>query len=141
MHVDEFPELDRMLAGMPVEFVFGHLGYVRTDKGTQTPGFEALIRLLRDGRAWAKLTGPYRISQLPPSYGDTDRFAAALLEAAPDRLVWGTDWPHVKVSWDHAMPNDGDLADLLGRWIGDADLRRKVLVDNPVRLYGFDPGH
>lgn len=137
MHVDEFPELDRMLADMPVEFVFGHLGYVQADKGTQAPGFQALLRLLREARAWVKLTGPYRISRSGPPFGDTDPFAAALLEVAPDRLVWGTDWPHVKVSWDYPMPNDGDLANTFGRWVQDADLRRKVLVENPARLYRF----
>lgn len=138
MHVDEFPELDRMLADMPVQFVFGHLGYVRADKGVAVPGFQALLRLVRDGRAWVKLTGPYRISREPLPHADTSAFAAALVEAAPDRLVWGTDWPHVKVAWDYAMPNDGDLADLLAAWVPDATTRHKVLVENPARLYGFD---
>lgn len=137
MHVDEFPDLDRLLADLPVEVVFGHLGYVRADKGIAVAGFQALLRLLRDKRAWVKFTGPYRISTGPLPHADTDVFAHALVDAAPDRLVWGTDWPHVKVSWDHAMPNDGDLADLLARWVPDAGLRDKVLADNPARLYGF----
>ncbi len=140
MHVDEFPALDRMLDPLPVQCVFGHLGYVRADKGTATPGFQALLRLVRDGRAWAKLTGPYRISTGPLPHADTVPFAHALLEAAPERLVWGTDWPHVKTEWTIAMPNEGDLADLLELWVPDAGLRRKVLVDNPARLYGFDRG-
>ena len=93
--------------------------------------------LLRAGRAWVKFTGPYRISTGPLPHADTNPFAAALVEAAPDRLVWGSDWPHVKVTWDTAMPNDGDLFDLLATWVPDPDLRRKVLVDNPARLYGF----
>jgi len=138
MHVDEFPDLDRMLGGLPVEFVFGHLGYVRADKGVTTPGFQALLRLMRDRRAWVKLTGPYRISCGPLPHADTNPFAAALVETAPDRLVWGSDWPHVKVTWDIAMPNDGDLLDLLATWVPDAGLRHKVLVENPARLYGFD---
>jgi predicted TIM-barrel fold metal-dependent hydrolase len=137
MHVDEFPELDRMLARLPVDCVFGHLGYVRADKGVQTAGFQALLRLLRAGRAWGKLTGPYRISTGPLPHADTQAFAHALVEAAPDRLVWGSDWPHVKSEWTIPMPNDGDLADLLALWVPDADIRRCVLVDNPVRLYGF----
>jgi 2-pyrone-4,6-dicarboxylate lactonase len=138
MHVDEFPELDRMLARLPVDCVFGHLGYVRADKGVDAPGFQALLRMLRDGRAWAKLTGPYRISTLPPPYANTNVFAQALLGAAPERLVWGSDWPHVKTDWTIPMPNDGDLADLLAAWVPDVDVRHKVLVDNPARLYGFD---
>ncbi len=137
MHVDEFPELDRMLAGLPVDCVFGHLGYVRADKGVHTPGFQALLRLTRAGRAWVKLTGPYRISTGPLPHADTQPFADALVAAAPDRLVWGSDWPHVKTEWSIPMPNDGDLADLLARWVPDADIRKRVLVDNPARLYGF----
>ena len=83
MHVDEFPDLDRMLARLPVECVFGHLGYVRADKGVAAPGFQALLRLLRAGRAWVKLTGPYRISTGPLPHADTHAFAHALVEAAP----------------------------------------------------------
>lgn len=137
MHVDEFPHLDRMLARLPVECVFGHLGYVRADKGSATPGFQALLRLLRAGRAWAKLTGPYRISTGPLPHTDTHAFAQALVEAAPERLVWGSDWPHVKTEWTIPMPNDGDLADLLAAWVPDEGLRKRVLVDNPAKLYGF----
>jgi predicted TIM-barrel fold metal-dependent hydrolase len=83
-----------------------------------------------------KLSGPYRISaEDAPPYSDLDAFAAALAEAAPDRLLWGSDWPHVMQV--KPMPNDGDLLDLLGRWFPDAQLRRRVLVDNPAELYGF----
>ena len=134
MHVDEFPDLDKMLAAFPVETVYGHLGYMRTDKGIATPGFQALLRLMNSGRAWVKLTGPYRISA-EPSFTDTAAYAHALLEAAPRQVVWGTDWPHVMVKG--VMPNDGDLCDLLSVWIPDAGVRRQVLVDNPARLYGF----
>jgi 2-pyrone-4,6-dicarboxylate lactonase len=137
MHVDEFPDLDRMLARLPVECVFGHLGYVRADKGIAAPGFQALLRLLRTGRAWVKLTGPYRISTGPLPHADTHAFAQALVEVAPDRLVWGSDWPHVKTEWTIPMPNDGELADLLAAWVPDGGLRKRVLVDNPARLYGF----
>lgn len=138
MHVDEFPQLDRMLARLPVDCVFGHLGYVRADKGIDTPGFQALLRLLRERRAWVKLTGPYRISTSPLPHADVVSFAHALLEAAPDRLVWGSDWPHVKTEWAIPMPNDGEIADLLSAWVRDAGLRKQVLVDNPARLYGFN---
>jgi 2-pyrone-4,6-dicarboxylate lactonase len=137
MHVDEFPDLDRMLARLPVDCVFGHLGYVRADKGVQAPGFQALLRMLRAGRAWVKLTGPYRISTGPLPHADTNPFAHALVEAAPDRLVWGSDWPHVKTEWSIPMPNDGELADLLETWLPDAGMRKQVLVDNPAKLYGF----
>src|SRR5262249_12191180 len=85
MPVDELPGLDRTVAGLPVDCVFGHLGYVRADEGVATPGFQALLRLMRGGRAWVKLTGPYRISNGPLPHADTQVFADALVEAAPDR--------------------------------------------------------
>ena len=135
MHVDEFPDLDRMLADFPVDTVYGHLGYMRTDKGITAPGFQALLRLMQSGRAWVKLTGPYRISTQPLPHADTNAYAHALIKAAPRQIIWGTDWPHVMVKG--AMPNDGDLCDLLGDWIPDAATRQQVLVDNPARLYGF----
>ena len=137
MHVDEFPQLDVMLGTLPVEVVFGHLGYVKTEKGTATPGFQALLRLLRDGRAWVKFTGPYRISPQTLPHADTNAFAHALLAVAPDRIVWGSDWPHVMTKWSIPMPNDGALADLLVDWIPDAALRRRILADNAAKLYGF----
>jgi 2-pyrone-4,6-dicarboxylate lactonase len=136
-HVNEFSDLDRLLADFPVDVVFGHLGYVPSGAGVADPGFQALLRLMRDGRAWVKLTAPYRISAQPAPHADTMAFAQALLAAAPERLVWGTDWPHVKAQWEIPMPNDGDLADLLANWIPNAGLRHKVMVDNPARLYGF----
>jgi predicted TIM-barrel fold metal-dependent hydrolase len=135
MHADEFPRLDETLADFPVDVVLGHLGYVRTDKGVADPGFQALLRLLRGGRAWVKLTGAYRISPAPMPHPDTVAFANALLETAPERLVWGTDWPHVMTRWHIDMPNDGDITDLLGTWVPDAKLREQILVDNPTRLY------
>lgn len=135
MHADEFPDLDRLFADFPVDIVLGHLGYMRTDKGLAQPGFQALLRLMRRGKAWVKLTGPYRISTQALPHADTVDFAHALLEAAPERVIWGTDWPHVMVKG--AMPNDGDLADLLLQWVPDERMREQVLVENPVKLYGF----
>jgi len=137
MHVDEFPDLDTMLGKLPVDVVFGHLGYVKTEKGTATPGFLALLRLLRDGRAWVKFTGAYRISSQTLPHPDTNGFAHALTAMAPDRIVWGTDWPHVMTKWTIPVPNDGAIADLLLHWIPDAALRARVLADNPAKLYGF----
>jgi 2-pyrone-4,6-dicarboxylate lactonase len=134
-HVDEFPELDTMLDGFPVDTVYGHLGYMKTDKGIAHPGFQALLRLMRAGKAWVKLTGPYRISLAALPHADTNAYAHALIEAAPQQVIWGSDWPHVMVKG--AMPNDGDLCDLLGSWVADAGVRKQVLVDNPARLYGF----
>lgn len=135
MHADEFPDMDRAFADFPVDVVLGHLGYLSTAKGLRDPGFQALLRLLRANKAWVKLTGPYRISTGPMPHADTIPFAHALIEAAPGRIVWGSDWPHVMAKG--AMPNDGDLCDLLADWVPDARLRQRVLVDNPAVLYGF----
>ena len=138
MHVDEFPDLDVVLGRLPVDVVLGHLGYVPCDKRPDEPGFQALLRLMRTGKAWVKLTGPYRISRGPLPHSDTVPFAQALLEAAPERLVWGSDWPHVMTQWRIPMPNDADLLDLLMAWAPDEAVRHKILVDNPHALYGFD---
>lgn len=135
MHVNEFPNLDQQLADFPVEVVFGHLGYVPTAEGLDTPGFAAMLRLLRDGRAWVKLTAPYRLSLSEMPYPDTAAFAQALVDAAPGQLLWGSDWPHVWIKT--AMPNDGALFDLFSKWVPDAAMRRRILVDHPARVYDF----
>lgn len=135
MHVNEFPELDRQLADFPVEVVFGHLGYVPTAQGPNAKGFHALLRLLRDGKAWVKLTAPYRLTPGAAPYPDVTPFALKLVEAVPDRLLWGSDWPHTFIK--SAMPNDGDLFDLFAQWVADEGVRRRILVDNPARLYDY----
>jgi len=135
MHADEFPDLDRAFTGFPVEIVLGHLGYLNIGKQPNDAGFRSLLRLMGTGRAWVKLTGPYRITAAPLPYPDAVPFAKALLQANPERVVWGTDWPHVMMKG--AMPNDGDLADLLSDWIPDARAREQVLARNPARLYRF----
>jgi 2-pyrone-4,6-dicarboxylate lactonase len=135
MHVDEFPNLDRELGNFPLDVSFGHLGYAPAASGVQAAGFRALLRLARDGKAWVKLTGPYRLTAQELPYPEVEPFAQALADAAPERLLWGSDWPHVMVK--SAMPNDGELLDLLAKWIPDEELRRRVLVDNPAALYDF----
>lgn len=136
MHVDEFPDLDQLLGDFPVEVVFGHLGYVPTRNGVDTAGFKALLRLMRDGKAWVKLTAPYRLTLSAMPYADVDPFAQSLVAHAPDRLLWGSDWPHVFIR--SAMPNDGALFDVFARWVPDAAMRERILVGNPAQLYDFD---
>ena len=135
MHCDEFPDLDRSFADFPVDIVLGHLGYMKTDKGLNDPGFQALLRLMKAGKAWVKFTGPYRITTQAMPHADTNAYAHALIAANAQRVLWGSDWPHVMVK--SAMPNDGDLCDLLSAWIPDAATREQVLVWNPAKLYGF----
>lgn len=136
VHVHEFPELDA-LARMPVDAVVGHFGYMPTSCGLDHAGFQAFLKLFEGGRIWVKMTAPYRITareELP--YDDVEPFARALREARPDRLLWGTDWPHPINK--KPMANDGDLFDHLAAWLPDEELCQQVLVENPKRLYGFD---
>ena len=136
MHVNEFPDLDQTLRNFPVPVVLGHLGYLKTSLGLNDPGFQGLLSLMREERAWVKLTGPYRISsQDRPPYSDTNPFAEALLRANSNQIVWGSDWPHVMVNG--FMPNDADLLDLLSTWVPEPALRKQILSINSARLYQF----
>ncbi len=135
LHADDHPELDRQLADLPVDLVFGHLGYLRPGAEPSDSGFKALLRLLDGGRCWVKLTGPYRLTREALPYTAVQPFANALTSAASERLIWGSDWPHVMVKTP--MPNDGQLLDLLFEWAGNEDVARRILVDNPAKLYDF----
>ena len=135
--VSEFSDLRATLGALPVEVVIDHMGHMPTSIGVDHPGFQDMLALLADGRCWVKLSGAYRITcaeDLP--YDDVTPYARALVQANPDRLLWASDWPHPYINV--AMPNDGSLLDLLDTWVGDADVRDRILVDNPAALYGFD---
>jgi 2-pyrone-4,6-dicarboxylate lactonase len=141
MHANEFPDLASLLGDLPVPIVLGHFGYVNARQGILDKGFQSLISMVREGRAWVKFTGQYRISEhsydpSQPLYPDVRSFADALIQANPKQLIWGTDWPHVMVKG--RMPNDADLLNLCGDWVQDAALREQIWVANPVRLYGFN---
>ena len=136
LDVEDHPDLDTLLGSFATEVVIDHMGRPDPRRGVDAPGFRALIRLLNMGRAWVKLSAPYRASLLPPPYDDMTPFAHALIEAAPDRLVWGSDWPHVLLETE--MPNDGDLVDQIAVWAPDQGVRQRILVDNAERLYGFE---
>ncbi len=136
MHVNEFPDIAKSFNGFPVPIVLGHFGYQSCALGIQTPGFQGLLSLMREGRAWVKFTAPYRISSLGNlPYDDVDTFAKVILENSPNQIVWGTDWPHVMVKG--LMPNDADLCNLLFNWVSDESLRELILVKNPEQLYDF----
>jgi 2-pyrone-4,6-dicarboxylate lactonase len=134
-HVDAYPQELLALQDLAVPVVFGHLGYLTIGRSVNDAGFQSLLRLLSTGCAWVKLTGPYRLTREPLPYVPCDAMVQALVAAAPERLVWGSDWPHVMLRG--AMPNDADLVDLIDRWLPDAQLQRRVLIDNPVVLYDF----
>lgn len=130
----QLPEMVPRLTKLAVPVVVDHMGHMPVALGTQDPGFQALVHLLRDHGWWTKLSGAYRISEQPAPYDDVTPWAQALVDAAPDRLVWGSDWPHVAVA---PMPDAGGLRNLLATWVPDAALRHRILVDNPARLYQF----
>ena len=123
------------LASLPVAVVLDHMGGIRAAAGIADPAFQALLRLLDRGRTWVKLCG-YRSSEGPP-YADLLAPARALIAHAPERCLWGTDWPHPHLE-GRAMPDDGVLLDLLYDWAETEACVRRILVDNPAILYGFD---
>jgi predicted TIM-barrel fold metal-dependent hydrolase len=131
----DLPEFLPRLRALPVPVVIDHMGYPR--QGLDEPGFRALLRCLGEGGCWVKLSGAYRISEAWPDYEDAAIYHRALVAANPERLLWGTDWPHPRVLG--RMPDTGRLLDAFNRWTPDADTRRRILVENPARLYGFPP--
>ena len=140
LHVDrvgEIAALETQLLDHPTPIVFDHLGRVRGAEGVNAAGFQALLRILKQRNdCWVKLSSFYRLSDSgAPAYADMKPLAQALIAARPDRVVWGSNWPHP--IWDGHMPNDGDLMDLVCDWCGDAATLKRVLVDNPAQLYGF----
>lgn len=130
----ELPALASRLSKLPVPFLVDHMGHFPTSEGVGNEGFKTLVSLVRDG-AWVRLSGAYRNTNEGPPYRSTIPFAHKLVEAAPERCVWGSDWPHV-ANWG-VMMGVSDLLDLLADWVPDEKLRNRILVDNPHRLFGF----
>ena len=126
------PELEKL----PLDFVIDHMGRTMVDKGIDYPGFQKFCERLKTGRYWVKLSGADRNTRAGAPYTDTAVFMKALAQANPDRMVWGTDWPHVGHT-PESFPRESDLIDLFFKCVPDEAARRKILVDNPVRLYGF----
>jgi 2-pyrone-4,6-dicarboxylate lactonase len=135
LHLDaeDVVELAPRIARIRVPFVIDHMGRVKAKNGLEQAPFRQLLELMRNPLAWVKICGAERVSSAGAPFRDAVPFARALVEAAPDRVLWGTDWPHPNIAGD--MPNDGDLVDLLAEAVEDEAVRRQVLVDNPTRLY------
>ena len=128
-------ELMGALAKLKAQFTLAHMGMFLARDGVVQPGFQRLLELLRhgDGRCWVKLTGVYRMS-VAPGFGDAAPMARALIDAAPDRIIWGSDYPHLSFA---DKVGSVQLYNLLGRWAPEETVRRRILVDNPQRLFGF----
>jgi predicted TIM-barrel fold metal-dependent hydrolase len=139
--------IKEMVATSPVPVVFDHFGGALAELGPEQPGFSDLLELVKSGKAYVKISGAYRASKLAPDYPDAALLARALIAANSDRIVWGTDWPHPNsVTPPGNKPtdvtplfqtDDGRLLNQLPVWAPDAAIRKKILVDNPARLYGF----
>ena len=137
LHFDakDLPGYADLLDAMPCPYVIDHMARVPVAQGVEQEPFQQLLELMRDERCWVKISGAERLTaDGPPPYDDVVPFARALIDAAPDRVLWGTDWPHPNV---RHMPDDGDLLDLLARFAPDPATRRLILVDNPETLYDF----
>jgi predicted TIM-barrel fold metal-dependent hydrolase len=133
-----WPDVLPIVERLPVPVVFDHMGGMMANTPIDDPILRHILRLLESGRCWTKLTG-YRPSVAGPPYTDVAPLARHFIDRAPDRCVWGTDWPHTNI--EGYMPDDGDLLDQLGEWAMDPGVRKKILVDNPTTLYRFGTGH
>ena len=130
---DALPELLQTLLPLQVPIVLEHMASFDVRRGVTDPAFQLVLALLREGRIWVKLT-LCRRSSAAPNYPDVRPFHDALVTANPHRLVWGSDWPFVRME---PAPDAAALLDLFGAWVGDAALRSAILVTNPAALYGF----
>lgn len=146
LHIDTKNLLDqeKRMRAMPIPVVIDHIARIRPAEGLNQPAFQLLLDLLKLQHVWVKISGAdkicntlvHRYHGLP--FVEVIPFAAAAIAAAPDRILWGTDWPHSNNFAPGHTPNDGDLVDLLAEFAPDEPVRRKILVDNPEALYGFD---
>ena len=138
LHLDaeDIVPLAPTIAAIRIPFIIDHMGRVKAKSGVEQPAFRQLLELMRNPLAWVKICGAERVSSAGAPFRDALPFARALVEAAPDRVLWGTDWPHPNMQ--DAIPDDGALVDIIPRIAPTVDLQRRLLVDNPMRLYWPD---
>ncbi|HTS41100.1 MAG TPA: amidohydrolase family protein [Xanthobacteraceae bacterium] len=135
IHMDGalLPDMAPALARSPVPVVIDHIGRVDAGLGFEQASFQSLLRLMQNDKFWVKVSGCDRITRAGPPYADAIPFARKLVSEFPDRVVWGTDWPHPHHKGP--IPDDGQMVDIIGEMAPSDDLRRKLMVDNPCRLY------
>lgn len=130
-------ELADVLRRLPTTLVFDHLGNPPVDAGVNHPSHAIILELISKGKTWVKLSGAYSNSKIgPPDYPEATKVALAFVKAAPERMVWGSDWPH-PTSPENNKPDDALLLDLMTVWVPDEKMRNRILVENPATLYGF----
>jgi predicted TIM-barrel fold metal-dependent hydrolase len=135
LEADDLAGLADRLARLPVTVVLDHMARCMAAGGVGQRPFRALLDLMSSPNIWVKVSCAERLTATGAPYHDVIPLAQAVIDKAPDRVLWGTDWPHPNIAG--RMPNDGDLVDLFARFAPDEALRRQILVDNPTRLYGF----
>lgn len=135
-HSDELVDLAPLLRKVRAPFVLDHLARVRADEGVESKGFKTMMDLLESDRCWVKLASLYRLSSQPYPHLDMLPMIHRVVAARPDRVIWGTNWPHPV--HPGVMPNDGDLVDLIPLWLPEPERQIQMLVTNPAKLYGFD---
>ena len=135
-HGADIVEYADKLMALPNSIVLDHFASIPAKGGIDQPAVKAVLKMLDSGRVWLKLSGPMRCTDEPPPYPSLTPLAHVFVKHAPDRMVWGSDWPHVNLD-GMVMPNDGDLLDLLAEWVPDAAVRNRILTQNPKALYGF----
>ena len=133
LRADQIAAAEDMLTRLPGTVVFDHLGRLTPPEGLEHPAFSVIRRMLDGGRTWMKLSGAYFLGG-PPDYAEAGKVARAYIAAAPERMVWGSDWPHPT---ETEKPDDAVLLDLLGDWTPDDASWRRILVENPAKLYRF----
>lgn len=137
MSPDRIAEAEDLWNRLPNTLVFDHLGHLPEPQGIGHPAYSVIRRLIDKGKTWVKLSGAYIDTKVgPPTYSDSTKIAQAYAKAAPERMVWGSDWPHPGLPFDN-KPNDAVLFDLLSEWVPNERERNRILVDNPQALYGF----
>jgi 2-pyrone-4,6-dicarboxylate lactonase len=133
---ESYPLLSDRLRRLRVPFIIDHMGWCPASAGIAAPDFQAVLALVRETGCHVKLSGAFRLSSEPWPHKDTLPFARALIEAGPDQMVWGSDWPHVGLYEEADRPDVGALLDWLAEVAPDPAVQRRILVDNPARFYG-----
>ena len=135
MKGEQIAGIEDLLLRVPSPIVFDHLGRLAQPNALDNPGFKTISKLIDKGRTWVKLSGAYVDTKVgPPTYSDTVAVARAYIKAAPERMVWASDWPHPT---EKDKPDDAVLFDLLAEWAPEEAMRTRILVQNPATLYGF----
>jgi predicted TIM-barrel fold metal-dependent hydrolase len=134
---DGIVKMEDVLQKVASPIVFDHMGRIPKDVGVDHPAYSVISRLIDKGRTWVKISGAYMDTKVgPPTFADSTKLAQAFVKLAPQRMVWGSDWPHPTEKADD-KPNDATLVDLLTEWVPEEATRRRILVENPAELYGF----